>query len=79
MVIPPRAEPIPTTGKADTADDLVTARQSTGSGHNNEGRFTVLSVVKKGFIIYPGDTNQQNAGGHVVTPDQSCTPRSVPS
>ncbi|KAK7914171.1 hypothetical protein PG985_011874 [Apiospora marii] len=50
-----------------------------GVGYNSEGRFTVLSVVRAGLVIYPGYTDQQLRGGHVVTPDQAYTPRPVPS
>ncbi|KAK8122903.1 hypothetical protein PG984_011573 [Apiospora sp. TS-2023a] len=46
-----------------------------GVGYNSEGHFTVLSVVEAGLIIYPGYTDQQLKGSHVVTPDQSYTPR----
>lgn len=50
-----------------------------GVGYNSQRRFTVLSVVRAGLIIYPGYTDQQLRGGRVVTPDQAYTPRSVPS
>lgn len=50
-----------------------------GVGYNSQGHFTVLSVVRAGLVIYPGYTDQQLREGHVVTPDQSYTPRPRPS